>query len=61
MDCENGGSGYKYESRVGEPILGIGDCQPTLLKCGLLPELPEWRCSGCVGGSKIGGGPYIAG
>lgn len=40
---------------------GIGDCQPTLLRWGLPLELPEGRCSECVGGSKTGGGPYIAG
>ena len=38
-----------------------GDCQPALLKCGLLPALPPRRWSWCVGGSKTGGGQYIEG
>lgn len=38
-----------------------GECQPTLLICGLPPALPGWRCSWWVGGSNTDGGPYMAG
>ena len=43
----------------GEPIW-VGDCQPMVLRCGLPLALPE-RGSWLVGGSSVGGGPYMAG
>ena len=39
----------------------LGDCQPMLLRCGLPFALPVPRFSLCVGGSSVGGGPYMAG
>ena len=59
---------------TGLPMLpAVGLCQPTELRCGLLPApgvllgpaLRGSACGLCAGGSKVGGGwfgvPYICG